>query len=508
MINSHVIIEKDIKEKFMKIIMFGLPASGKGTQSQLLTEYLHIPQLSTGDLLRSLKETDTTAIGDEVRAILVGEFASDELILRAIKEELNKEKYKNGVIFDGFPRTKNQAEKMIEWGIIPDAVVFLNANENDLIERAVNRRVHVASGRIYNVKDNPPLVEGKDDITGEALTHREDDQPEIILKRFEDFKNKTMPAYKHLESLCLYGEGPVLVKINAERNKKQVFRDLLVGIKSAKSIHKIRDKHEFVLLVSPFSDSQNEEIKRKQLAYSRLAMHDSLMNGEIPFPPQNFYSQANIINNFHESGKITLISLSKRLLSQFHKVVFYKDDSLFSENTEKDIYCETILQYAQSFGIPVETRKLNYFENNYSEHIGVAVDQILPTITDVIDFNEKSSRVIIESPYAGTAEEIKRNEDYARNAVYDCLKKGEIPFASHILYTQPGVLDDTQSAQRRLGIEAGLITGTICQKTVLYQDLGMTPGMEEGIQRAEKAGREVEIRNIIDIDISPKKQKI
>lgn len=492
----------------MKIIMFGLPASGKGTQSQLLTEYLHIPQLSTGDLLRSLKETDTSSIGDEVRAIPVGEFASDELILRAIKEELNKDKYKNGVIFDGFPRTKNQAEKMIEWGIIPDAVVFLNANENDLIERAVNRRVHVASGRIYNVKDNPPLVEGKDDITGEALTHRDDDQPEIIIKRFEDFKNKTMPAYKHLESLCLYGEGPVLVKINAERNKKQVFRDLLVGIKSAKSIHKIRDKHEFVLLVSPFSDLANEETASKQLAYSRLAMHDSLMNGEIPFSPQNFYSQASILDNSQESGKAILLSISRQLLSEFHKVVFYKEDSLFDKNTQKDVFCETVLQYAKSVGIPVETRKLNYFENNYSEHLGTFVDKTFPAITDIIDFNEKSSRVIIESPYAGTSEEIKRNEDYARSAVYDCLKKGEIPFASHILYTQPGVLDDTQSAQRRLGIEAGLITGTICQKTVLYQDLGMTPGMEEGILRAEKSGRKVEIRNVVAMDISPKKQKI
>lgn len=489
-------METNYKENSMKIVMFGLPASGKGTQSQLLTDYLHIPQLSTGDLLRYLKENDHSELGDEVRAIPVGEFASDELILRAIRDEIAQEKYKNGVIFDGFPRTQKQAEKMIEWGILPDAVVFLNANENELVERAVNRRVHIPSGRIYNIKDNPPKIENKDDVTGEPLTHRDDDQPDIILKRFEDFKNKTMPAYKYLESLCLYGSGPVLVKIDASHNKKKVFRDLLVGIKSAKSIHKIRQKHEFALVITPFSENADSELKNKQIAYSRLAMHDSLMNGEIPFAPQIFYSQGNILNIFEPEGKEALTSIIERLLPDFHKVIFYQEQAV-SENND---FSEVISALAQKTGVVIETKTLPYFEQNYVSDLG---DFDYPHVADYFIPTDFSSapKVIIESPYAGNKEEIKRNEEYVREAVADCLSRGEIPFASHILYTQPGVLEDTQSAQRRLGIEAGLITGLICQKTVLYEDLGITPGMEEGISRAEKAGRVVEERGINKNDV-------
>lgn len=101
--------------------------------------------------------------------------------------------------------------------------------------------------------------------------------------------------------------------------------------------------------------------------------------------------------------------------------------------------------------------------------------------------------VIIESPFAG---DIERNQDYARAAMKDCLLKGEAPYASHLLYTQVGVLDDTIPEQRVLGIEAGLCWGKMSSKTVVYTDLGISSGMKQGIERALIEGRVVEYRSL------------
>lgn len=102
-------------------------------------------------------------------------------------------------------------------------------------------------------------------------------------------------------------------------------------------------------------------------------------------------------------------------------------------------------------------------------------------------------KVIVESPYAG---DIERNERYARACMKDCFDRGEAPFASHLLYTQQGVLDDTITEQRALGIDAGLVWGQCADKTVLYTDLGISRGMEYGIANAEKYGRPIEYRTL------------
>lgn len=101
--------------------------------------------------------------------------------------------------------------------------------------------------------------------------------------------------------------------------------------------------------------------------------------------------------------------------------------------------------------------------------------------------------VIVESPYAG---DVDRNVAYARAALADCLARGEAPFASHLLYTQPGVLDDDVPAERQWGIDAGLAWGSVADATVLYVDLGISRGMEYGIAAAEKAGRPIERREL------------
>lgn len=101
--------------------------------------------------------------------------------------------------------------------------------------------------------------------------------------------------------------------------------------------------------------------------------------------------------------------------------------------------------------------------------------------------------VIIESPYAG---EIQRNILYARRCLRDSLLRGEAPLASHLLYTQPHVLDDNTPFERRMGIEAGLAWGCLAEATIVYEDYGKSPGMLEGIARAKLEGRPVEYRSI------------
>ncbi len=104
-------------------------------------------------------------------------------------------------------------------------------------------------------------------------------------------------------------------------------------------------------------------------------------------------------------------------------------------------------------------------------------------------------RVIVESPFSG---DVERNTDYARRCLHDCLQRGEAPFASHLLYTQPHVLDDTISAERQLGIDAGLEWGGQAEATVVYTDLGMSVGMQYGIRRAFTEGRLVEYRTLFE----------
>lgn len=105
--------------------------------------------------------------------------------------------------------------------------------------------------------------------------------------------------------------------------------------------------------------------------------------------------------------------------------------------------------------------------------------------------------VILESPYAGpTKEQIDANVEYARACVRDSLLRGEAPIASHLLYTQPGVLDDLVPAERALGCEAGLAWGRVAEATVVYLDYGMSEGMHVGVRRAVAEGRPIEMRSI------------
>lgn len=227
----------------MKIALFGLPACGKGTQAKKLEANLGLSQLSTGDLIRRLRVEDHGPVGDELRALPVGVFASDELMVRAVAQALDEPMYANGVILDGFPRTLAQAQAMTAMGMILDAVVYFNADETALIERAVNRRVHLPSGRIYNVRSAPPQVDGKDDVTGEPLTHREDDHEDVVRRRFADFYGKTLPALDYLKDRCSAGSGSMYIELNAMDDPAVVYERLeleLASVRPTATPHPLR----------------------------------------------------------------------------------------------------------------------------------------------------------------------------------------------------------------------------------------------------------------------------
>lgn len=103
-------------------------------------------------------------------------------------------------------------------------------------------------------------------------------------------------------------------------------------------------------------------------------------------------------------------------------------------------------------------------------------------------------RVIIESPFAG---DVSRNIEYARKCVSDCLRRGEAPFASHLIYTQEGILDDNIPEDRMLGINAGLLWGELAEKVVVYEDFGISAGMKLGIERATANNKNIEYRKIL-----------
>ncbi len=177
----------------MKIILLGPPGAGKGTQAEFISEKYSIPKISTGDMLRAAVK-EGTPMGVEAKKIMdAGGLVSDEIILGLIKERIAQPDCIKGFLFDGFPRTIGQAEALVEREIDIDYVVELTVEDEEIVNRMSGRRVHAASGRTYHIIYNQPKVDGKDDVTGEDLVQRDDDQEETVRKRLDVYHEQTMP---------------------------------------------------------------------------------------------------------------------------------------------------------------------------------------------------------------------------------------------------------------------------------------------------------------------------
>ncbi|OLO06922.1 adenylate kinase [Salinicola sp. MH3R3-1] len=177
----------------MRLILLGAPGAGKGTQAQFICEHFHIPQISTGDMLRAAVK-DGSELGVKVKETMnSGALVSDDLIIALVKERIAQADCANGFLFDGFPRTLPQADAMKEAGIKLDHVVEIAVDDEEIVNRLSGRRVHPDSGRIYHVDYKPPQEEGKDDVTGEPLIHRDDDSEKTVRHRLSVYHDQTEP---------------------------------------------------------------------------------------------------------------------------------------------------------------------------------------------------------------------------------------------------------------------------------------------------------------------------
>ncbi len=215
----------------MKIILLGGPGAGKGTQANYIKDKYNIPQISTGDMLRAAVKAGTP-LGIEAKKVMdSGGLVSDDIILGLIDERIQEDDCANGFLFDGFPRTLEQAEAL-KLKVAVDAVVEIDVDDNEIIKRMSGRRVHVASGRTYHIVFNPPQVEGKDDETGEDLIQRDDDQEETVKKRLDVYHEQTEPLIEYYSNWADSGaEGaPKYIKINGigqvEEIRDQIFQQL------------------------------------------------------------------------------------------------------------------------------------------------------------------------------------------------------------------------------------------------------------------------------------------
>nr|WP_315187769.1 adenylate kinase [uncultured Albidiferax sp.] len=184
----------------MRLILLGAPGAGKGTQATFICQKYGIPQISTGDMLRAAVKAGTP-LGLQADAVMKsGGLVSDDLIINLVKERLTQPDCANGCLFDGFPRTLPQADAMKAAGVKLDYVLEIDVPFDSIIERMSGRRSHPASGRTYHVKFNPPKVEGLDDVTGEPLVQRPDDQEETVRKRLEVYSAQTRPLVDYYSS--------------------------------------------------------------------------------------------------------------------------------------------------------------------------------------------------------------------------------------------------------------------------------------------------------------------
>ncbi len=200
----------------MRLILLGPPGAGKGTQANFIKEKFGIPQISTGDMLRAAVKAGTP-LGIEAKKVMdSGGLVSDDIIIGLVKDRLQQDDCKSGYMFDGFPRTIPQADAMKDAGVPLDVVLEIDVPDAEIIERMSGRRVHLASGRTYHVKYNPPKVNGKDDVTGDDLIQRDDDTEETVRKRLEIYHAQTKPLVDYYTAWAASGDAaaPKVCKIS------------------------------------------------------------------------------------------------------------------------------------------------------------------------------------------------------------------------------------------------------------------------------------------------------
>ena len=191
----------------MRLILLGAPGAGKGTQAAYICKRFGIPQISTGDMLRAAVKAGSEMGLAAKKVMDSGALVSDDIIIGLVKERIAQPDCANGFLFDGFPRTIVQADAMKAAGVKLDLVLEIDVPDEAIIERMSGRRVHMASGRTYHLQFNPPKVDGKDDVTGEDLIQRADDEEATVRNRLDVYKKQTRPLVDYYSSRAASGDA-------------------------------------------------------------------------------------------------------------------------------------------------------------------------------------------------------------------------------------------------------------------------------------------------------------
>ena len=184
----------------MKLILLGAPGAGKGTQAEILSKFLNVPTISTGNILRAAMKNGTP-VGLEAKSYVeAGKLVPDAVIIGIIQERLAEPDCAGGYILDGVPRTIPQAEAMETMGIGVDTALSIEVDDDVIVERMSGRRTCPACGGTYHVVNNPPKTEGICDNCGAALTVRKDDAPETVKARLVTYHTETEPLKAFYEA--------------------------------------------------------------------------------------------------------------------------------------------------------------------------------------------------------------------------------------------------------------------------------------------------------------------
>ncbi|WP_352419140.1 adenylate kinase [Proteiniborus sp.] len=212
----------------MRLILLGPPGAGKGTQAVNIVEKYKIPHISTGDIFRkNIKEG--TDLGKKAKEYMdKGLLVPDDLVVAIVKDRLTEKDCVEGFLLDGFPRTVVQADSLdVELNGLNyelDKVINIEVSKEELIDRAVGRRVCKDCGATYHIKFNPSKVEGKCDVCGGELIQRKDDTVETVTKRIEVYLEQTQPLIDY------YGKKGILINIDGKQNIDKVFQDIVISL--------------------------------------------------------------------------------------------------------------------------------------------------------------------------------------------------------------------------------------------------------------------------------------
>jgi len=208
----------------VRIILFGAPGSGKGTQADSIENKYGYKKISTGDLVRA-EVNAKTKLGLEIKAIIEkGELVPDETIIKILKKRLKQDDIKNGYIMDGFPRTRQQAEELSRMETESEVAIYLKIIDEDVVVKRLLSRLTCTNptcGAIFNIENNPPKKAGQCDFCGSPIKQRADDNEETVRKRIEVYREQTKPV------IDFYKHKGRLYEIEASRSIDDVFESII-----------------------------------------------------------------------------------------------------------------------------------------------------------------------------------------------------------------------------------------------------------------------------------------